>query len=56
MVELQRVTFAEALVPLLPEEFRLPETAAWRDTLSQALDSEGVRALVIDAGLTWPDW
>ena len=50
MVELQRVTFAEALVPLLPEEFRLPETAAWRDTLSQALDSEGVRALVIDAG------
>jgi len=50
MVELQRVAFLEALVPLLPDTFQPTVLDAWRDPLAHALATEGVGALVTEAG------
>jgi ribosomal protein S18 acetylase RimI-like enzyme len=50
MVELQRIAFLEALVPLLPETFQPTVLDAWRHPLSQALATDGVRAFVTEGG------
>ena len=49
MVELQKDGFRAALIPLLPDEFELPDGAPWRAGLAETLAGDDVRALVADA-------
>jgi len=49
MVDVQRAGFQAALIPLLPEEFALPDEGEWRANLADALADDAVRALVVDA-------